>query len=188
MKIAWGITGAGHYLRQSVELIEAICKKPIQMDLFLSAAGESLLKMYGLLSRLEELQRNEPKKIGNIFKDNNQAPGFPICGKFNLHHYDLLVLSPLSANSVAKINVGIADNLITNIFAQMIKGGGKILVLPCDIIAGEITTEIPSGEKIKIHVDEFNSSNARTVAKFPHVSVFETPSALFKVIQTQYLS
>ena len=89
---------------------------------------------------------------------------------------------------MAKINVGIADNLITNIFAQMIKGGGNILVLPCDIIAGEINTEIPSGDKIKIHVDEFNSSNARTVAKFPHVSVCETPAALLKVIQTQYLS
>ncbi|MHA2019218.1 MAG: flavoprotein, partial [Promethearchaeota archaeon] len=78
----------------------------------------------------------------------------------------------------AKMNVGIADTLITNIFSQMIKGSGKILLVPCDLVCGDIETEIPNGNKIIIRVDQFNCQNALNLRKFPNVSLFEHPKEI----------
>ncbi len=167
MRVAWGITGAGHYLHQSLDVIEKVLNEIDQLDLFLSAASEVVLKMYNCMDRLEELHSQYAETFKNIYYDKDQSPGYPICARFNLHHYDLLVLSPLTANSVGKMNNGIADTLITNIFAQMIKGNGLIYAVPCDFIAGEIETETPEGKMTKIHIDKFNSHNAQNLTKFP---------------------
>ena len=178
MKIAWGITGAGHYLPESIEMMEEFMKQGNHVDIFLSEAAERVMEMYGVYNRvlkLHDLYKNEDV---HIYYDKSQRPAYPICARFNLHYYDCLIISPLTANSVAKINVGIADTLITNIFAQMIKGSGNVYAIPCDVVAGEVETQIPNGDKIKIHIDEFNANNARAIAKFPHVKVFTHPQEL----------
>lgn len=178
MKIAWGITGAGHHIRESFEIIEKLTNRDIKVDMFFSEAGEAVAKMYGIMKKLERLKQKDNSFLRRIYFDKDQPPGYPISAKFNLHSYDVLVLSPLTANSVAKINVGIADTLITNIFSQMVKGNGKIIVFPCDLIAGEVETETPSGDKVKIHIDQFNSENARQLSKFPNVTIISHPNEI----------
>ena len=176
-KLAWGITGAGHHLRDTLVEIEELLKQEWEIDIYLSAAGETVIKMYNLLKSLETLKETY-SNLNKIIYDKGQAPGYPICSRFNLHFYQYLVISPLTANSAAKMNVGIADTLITNIFSQMIKGSGTILLMPCDLIAGKITTEAPDGSQVKITIDEFNSNQAKTLIKFPNVSVFATPAEI----------
>ncbi|MHA1519409.1 MAG: flavoprotein [Promethearchaeota archaeon] len=181
-KIAWGITGAGHLLRESVEQLVKLVKEGKRIDLFISNAGETVLKMYKLINTISDLHQTNKDQLKRLIFERDQIPGFPISAKFNLHSYDLLVLSPLSANSVAKMNVGIADNLMTNIFSQMIKGSGLIYIVPCDLIPGLIQTETPGGKSVEITIDNFNSQNARNLRKFPKVTLFENPSDLSKAI------
>ncbi len=181
-KIAWGITGAGHLLRESVEQIVKLVEEGKRIDIFISNAGETVLTMYKLIDSLSNIQKTHPESLKRLIFEKDQIPGYPISAKFNLHTYDLLVLSPLSANSVAKMNVGIADNLMTNIFSQMVKGSGPIYVVPCDLIPGLIQTETPGGKSVEITIDNFNSQNARNLRKFPKVSLYENPSDLSKAI------
>ncbi len=138
--------------------------------------------MYGVMKKIEDLHTEKKEFLRKIYYEEEQHPGYPICARFNLQYYDLLILSPLTANSVAKINVGIADNLITNIFSQMLKGNGKIIIYPCDLVPGEIETEIPNGDKIMIHIDQFNSDNAKKLEKFPNVSLVRHPNEIMDYI------
>ena len=57
--------------------------------------------------------------------------------------YDLIVISPTTANTVAKIVNGIADNLITNVVAQSGKGQIPLIIVPVDQESGLITTTLP---------------------------------------------
>ena len=67
-RIAWGITGSGHYLKESMDLID----KLDDVDLFLSKAGEEVLKWY------DYDLKNFKKKGMKVFKDvtANPAPKF----------------------------------------------------------------------------------------------------------------
>jgi len=49
--IAWGITGAGAYLYESVESIKTLIKAT-QVTVYVSRAGAELLRTYGLLDEL----------------------------------------------------------------------------------------------------------------------------------------
>ena len=42
-RIAWAITGSGHFLKESIDIINSLNN----IDLFLSRAGEEVLKWYG---------------------------------------------------------------------------------------------------------------------------------------------
>jgi len=180
MRIAWGITGAGHYLRDSYEVLKQLLEKKYKIDVFFSEAGKTVAKMYGVLKKIQDLHENNKEYLTSIFYDSGQSPGYIVSARFNLNKYQALIISPVTSNSVAKMSIGIADTLITNIFSQMIKGSGKILLVPCDIVCGEIETEIPNGEKIVINVDQFNCENALNLIKFPNVSLFEHPREIIQ--------
>ena len=58
-RIAWGLTGSGHLLKESINIIESL----ENVDLFLSKAGEEVLKWYGY--KLDKFKKKNIK----IFKD-----------------------------------------------------------------------------------------------------------------------
>jgi flavoprotein len=129
-RFAWGITGSGHYLRESLELLETLP----DTDLFLSRAGEEILQMYGY--KLDDLRARH-----RIFRDNT-ASGAPV-GLFYHGHYHTVILAPATSNTVAKCALGISDTLITNIYAQAGKCSIESIVFACDT-EPEVTTESPS--------------------------------------------
>ncbi len=182
MKIAWGITGAGHKLKESLQVIKQLIDQGHKVDLFISQAAEIVGKMYSIFPILDETQQEYPLQMMKIYYGRTQRPGYPICARFNLGHYDKLIISPVTSNSVAKMIVGIADSLITNIFAQMIKGNGQIYLVPTDLIPGNIQTEIPEGRIITIRIDELSSKNAQTLTKFPNVQVFSDPKEILELL------
>ena len=47
MRIGFAFTGAGHLLRESVQVAEKLAKDH-EVTIFLSGAAEEVLKMYGL--------------------------------------------------------------------------------------------------------------------------------------------
>jgi len=140
MRIGWAITGAGHLLKESVEILEELANDH-EVTIFLSNAGEEVLKMYGLYERVAKLTGGYYKELAI---DSDQSFSYPISGRFSLGKYDLLIVSPTTSNTVAKIVYGISDSLVTNVVAQSGKGRVKTLVIPVDLESGDIETVLPS--------------------------------------------
>ena len=140
MRIGFAFTGAGHLLRESVHLAEKLAKEH-EVTVFLSGAAEEVLKMYGLYERIEKITGGKYRELAT---DSNQKFSYPITGRLSLGKYDLLIVSPATANTVSKIVYGIADTLVTNAVAQSGKGAVPVYMVPVDIHPGPIDTVLPS--------------------------------------------
>jgi len=140
MKIGFGITGAGHLLLESVELLEKLMTKH-DVTVLLSAAGEEVLKMYGLFERVEKITGGY---YNELVQEKDQKFSYPITGRFSLGKYDLFIVSPATSNTIGKIVNGIADTLITNAVAQSGKGHVKTIIIPVDLESGALETVLPS--------------------------------------------
>jgi len=140
MRIAWAITGAGHLLDESVQILVELSKLH-DITVFLSNAGEEVLRMYGLFEKVSAITGGYYNELA---LDSDQKFSFPISGRLSLGKYDYLVVSPATSNTVAKIVYGIADTLVTNSVAQAGKGGVQTLIVPVDIESGDVETILPS--------------------------------------------
>ena len=140
MRIGFAFTGAGHLLNESVQVAEKLAKDH-EVTIFLSGAAEDVLKMYGLYERVTRLTGGKYRELAT---ESNQKFSYPITGRLSLGKYDLLIVSPATANTVSKIVHGIADTLVTNAVAQAGKGAVKTLMVPVDIHPGPIDTVLPS--------------------------------------------
>ena len=146
MKIAGGITGAGHMRLESVETLEELSKEH-EVTVLLSAAGEEVLKMYGLYNRVEAITGGYYQEL---VLEKDQKFSYPLAGRFSLGRYDLLIVSPSTSNTIAKVINGIADTLITNAIAQAGKGKTQTLIVPVDLEAGEVQTVLPSKLELEL--------------------------------------
>lgn len=142
MKVAWGITGAGHLLRDSVDVLKFIKEEGHDLSIYLSGAGEEVLRMYGLFDQVKALTGEG--HYNELVFENEQRWSFPMTGRFSLGKYDLLVISPTTSNTIGKIVNGIADNLVTNAVAQAGKGKVQTLIIPVDLEVGDLETVLPS--------------------------------------------
>ena len=140
MRIGFAFTGAGHLLNESVQIDKKLAKDH-ELTIFLSGAGEDVLKMYGLYDRVVSLTGGKYRELAT---DRTQKFSYPITGRLSLGKYDLLIVTPATANTVAKIVHGISDTLVTNAVAQAGKGAVKTLIVPVDIHPGPIDTVLPS--------------------------------------------
>ncbi len=142
MKLAWGITGAGHFLRESFEVFKKLKKSTpdLKVTTLVSRAGEEVVRMYGLENDLNFI--SEGSYLEEIFLEREQGASVPKTGRFLLGKYDVLIISPATSNTTAKIVCGIADTLITNAVAQAAKGGVPVYIVPVDI-AGDIESMMP---------------------------------------------
>lgn len=168
-KIAWGITGAGAFLRECVDLILSFPKD--QVDIFLSRAGEELLNIYKLRNLLEGR---------TIILDRSASS--PSCGLFYAGVYSLLVVAPATSNTVAKMVNGIADTLITNIFAQAGKAGVSSVVLPTDVDEGLVSYS-PSGKKIVLSRRKIDEENIERLRMMEKVKVVDSIEELRRVLE-----
>ena len=140
MKIMWGITGAGHLLKESIDVLDKLSKKH-EMTIIFSNAGLEVVKKYGYYRKIEKIMtRNKNNKM--VF-DCDEKYSYPLSGKLTYDMYDLIIISPTTANSVAKIVNGIADTLVTNVVAQSGKGQIPLIIVPVDQKEGLIKTTLP---------------------------------------------
>lgn len=163
-RIAWGITGAGHFLSSSVELLYTLNRA----DIFLSRAAREVLGAYGLWEKLQESKKT-------IFFDDSFS--CPPVTRLYTGKYDLVVIAPVTANSIAKMARGIADNLITNLFAHAGKCRIPVILLPCDG-AREITSVTPQGGEVAVHVRPIDRENLSLLAEWPGVTIVHAPEQL----------
>jgi dihydromethanopterin reductase (acceptor) len=142
MRIAWAITGAGHFIKESYDVFAKLkARNPdIKVTIFISGAGEEVLKMYGLFGSLERIAPGG--YMEEIFLEREQGYSYPKIGRFLMDKYDCLIVTPVTSNTVAKITHGIADTLVTNVVTQAVKGSVPVYVVPVDI-SGVIRSELP---------------------------------------------
>lgn len=155
-RLAWGLTGSGHFLRESL----ALARELPQVDLFLTRAAQEVLTMYG--HPLAELRRRF-----RVFRDTT-ASAAPV-GLFYEGQYHTLVIAPATSNTVAKCVAGISDTLVTNVYAQAGKCRIPSIVFACDT-EPEVTTESPS-DWVTLYPRPIDLANAEALGRFPHTTV-----------------
>ena len=147
MKIAWCITGAGHFLKESYEVFRTIKKgaRPdpsnLKITIFISNAGVEVLRMYGIFDKLKGISNGD--YMEEIFTEPEQGSSSPKAGRFSLKKYDAVVLSPATSNTVAKIAYGIADSLVTNVVSLATKACIPVYIVPTDGSPGKVESEMP---------------------------------------------
>jgi dihydromethanopterin reductase (acceptor) len=156
-RIAWAITGAGHMLEECIEVL-LLCGK---VDLFFSRAGEEVLRMYALGSRVQTPDVR-------IYRENKASA--PLVGRFFSGVYSVLVIAPATSNSVAKFVHGISDTLVTNLFAQAGKSRVPVVVLPTDLKPEEISSG-PHRESVPVFPRPVDLENTGRLIAFPGVVV-----------------
>lgn len=156
VRLAWGITGGGHYLEESVDFL---LETDYEIDLFISKAAEEVLSIYKFSEDLDSSYQ--------IYRDKSYSS--PLVGRLYNGYYDLLVISPATSNTVAKLVTGISDNLVTNIFAQAGKCKIDTIILPTDA-EGEVVSKAPKGE-VKVIPRQIDLKNIERLKEFAGVKV-----------------
>lgn len=163
-KVAWGITGSGDYMRESLDLMKEIHEAfAVRIDVFLSREGEVVLKHYGYMQEIETSFENVHTEKG---------PNIPfLSGKLQMGKYKVFMICPATANTVAKLAHGIADSLITNSAAQAMKVDCPVYIFPVDQKLGTVVTRLPDGSDLTLHVREVDVENVEILRKMRGITV-----------------
>lgn len=170
-RMAWAITGSGHYLRESLDILESLQN----VDIFLSKAAAEILKQYGFYARLET--------IGHRIYQDKTASSVPV-GFFYEGLYHTLVISPATSNTISKMVYGFSDNLVTNLYAQAGKCRVTSIVFACDT-APEMESEAPRENMVKVYPRRIDLENMEKLKTFEETLVAEDMTALQQLIQIQ---
>ncbi len=167
LKIAWGITGSGDYMRETLDLMKDISETyELRIDVFLSREAEIVLRFYRYM---REVTGNFEK----VFTE--KGPNIPfLSGKLQIGKYKLFMICPATANTAAKLAHGIADSLITNSAAQAMKVDVPVYIFPVDQKPGEVVTKLPDGSDLKIHIRDVDVQNVEILKNMHGITVLET--------------
>ena len=164
-RLAWALTGSGHYLRECLDIISRL----EQVDLFLSKAAAEILQQYGY-----------KHNVGRVFQDKT-ASSVPV-ELFYQGKYHTLVIEPTSSNTVAKMVAGISDNLVTNLYAQAGKTRLPSIVFACDT-EPELESEAPRENIVKVYPRRIDLQNMETLKTFEETTVVGDMQELHTAIQ-----
>ena len=173
-RLAWALTGSGHYLRECLDILSRLTASNIEIDLFVSKAAAEILQQYGY-----------QHPIGKVFQDKT-ASSVPV-GQFYKGVYHTLVMAPVTSNTIAKMVCGISDNLISNIYAQAGKTRVPSIVFACDT-APEMVSEAPRDHWVKVYPRKIDLENVRKLKSFEETLVVKDMPSLMGAIQTRLAS
>lgn len=168
-RLAWAVTGSGHYIEECMEFLLTLNN----VDLYLSQAGEEVLKMYGI--DLKDIKTKMP-----VYRD--KAASAPPVGLFYSGHYHTFVMAPTTSNTIAKCVLGIADSLVTNLYSQAGKCRVPSIVYPCDI-APEMETTAPRGKKVMVYPRKIDLDATAQIKTFEYTSVVESVEDLIVAVK-----
>jgi len=171
----WGITGTGYVLKESIGLMNELQENyEVDLTVILSKEGAAVVKWYK-----EWLNLTETVKKVKIEKTPNN-PFY--AGPLQIGKYDMFLVCPVSANTVAKIVYGIADTLITNCVAQAIKGGINVYLFPSDQDTEPITTSRPDGSPLVLKIRDIELENIKRLKNMEGIIVISDFSDIRELI------
>ena len=176
LRIAWGITGCGDYLKESLEIMkELTLENDLDVRVFLSQAGEMVVKWYKLFN---DLKTSFPKTY------SEKSPNIPfLVGDLQLGKYDFLIITPSTSNTVAKIASGISDTLLSNAAAQAMKAKVPVYIFPADQIKGDIVTDLPGGKKLTLTMRDVDLDAVDKLRKMKGITVLGHPDEIRGIIK-----
>jgi dihydromethanopterin reductase (acceptor) len=163
-RLAWAITGSGHYLRESLAILASLQ----DVDVFLSSAAAEIIKQYGFQAQLDATGHR-------VFQDKT-ASSVPV-EFFYEGKYHTLVISPATSNTIAKMAYGISDSLVTNLYAQAGKTRVPSIVFACDT-APEVESEAPKENMVMVYPREIDLDNIQKLAQFEATEIVASIEAL----------
>ena len=170
-RLAWAITGSGHYIEECLNFVLTIDN----VDLYLSQAAEEVIKMYGF--NLNDIREKMP-----VYRD--KAASSPPVGLFYSGYYHTFVMAPATSNTVAKCVLGIADSLVTNLFAQAGKCRVPSIVYPCDI-APEMNTTAPKGKMVMVYPRQIDLEATDKLATIEYTQIVKSVDELIASVKTR---
>lgn len=180
-RVAWCITGSGDKIGEVLERMEKISRRfsDVEICVYLSKAGEQVLRYYRLLERL----RNS---FGNLWVEKNSNSPF-LAGDLQLGKFDFLLIAPASSNTVAKIAHGIADSLVSNSAIMALKAFIPVYILPSDIEEGVTTTVLPDGKVMKLRIRKEDAENTRKLSEMDGITILRNVEEIERAFEENYL-
>jgi len=173
LKVAWGITGAGDRVAEYVQIMKDLKQEyaeAIEIQVFVSKAGETVLKFYNLEN---DVKQNFPKYIVEL---NANSPF--LAAWLQMHKYEFLLIAPASSNTVAKIACGIGDTMLTNAVSMSLKAFAPVYVVPVDFEEKTILTKLPNGKDMKLRIRKEDAQNVRRLEKMEDMHVLSEPQKI----------
>ncbi len=180
-KIAWGITGSGDRIVETVQMMIELQKQydeTVDVRVFVSRAGEQVIKYYKLFNDLE-------KNFDKVWVEINANSPF-LAGQLQVKRYEFLLLAPTTSNTVAKISLGLADSLLSNAAIMAQKAFVPTYIMPCDYREGTISTILPDGSEMKLRIRKEDAENVQKLRRMEDVFVIETPQEIPSVFEKYF--
>jgi len=180
-KIAWGITGAGDKIVETMKAMEKINKEYediVDIEVFISKAGDQVIKYYEIS---HDIERNFDKVWVEI---NANAPF--LAGNIQLGKYEFMLIAPASSNTVAKIAMRMGDTLISNAAIMGQKTDIPIYILPSDYEEGTTITQLPDGNDLKITIRKEDVEHVKKLAKMYETFIIKEPKDLLNVFKKHF--
>ncbi|MEM1539525.1 MAG: archaeoflavoprotein AfpA [Candidatus Bathyarchaeia archaeon] len=180
-KVAWGITGSGDRLIETIEVMKKIKEQyqdAVNIYVYLSKAGEQVIKWYKLTNTLKE-------NFNKIFVEINANSPF-LAGQLQTGKFKFLLIAPATSNTVAKISMGIADSLISNAAIMAMKAFIPVYIMPSDYKEGVISTKLPDGKDLKLMVRKEDVEHVIKLAKMEGVVIIEKPEDIHQIFKRHF--
>jgi len=177
-KVAWGITGAGDRIAEFLQVMEQLKKEyesTVEIQIFLSKAGKTVLKSYNLENQLKQ---NFPKVRVEV---NANSPF--LAAWLQNHKYEFLIIAPASSNTVAKIANCIGDTMITNAASMSLKAFVPVYIVPVDYEEKTLITKLPNGKDMKLRVRKEDAEKVRKLERMEDMHVLENPGKIPEVFK-----
>ena len=150
----------------------------VEIQVFLSKAGEQVLKYY----RLEEDLRSSFDKVR--VEINSNAPF--LAAWMQMGKYDFLLIAPSTSNTVAKIVNSIGDTMLTNAAIMSLKAFVPVYIAPTDYEKGTVFTRIPNGKEMKLRVRKEEAEQVKKLELMEDVHVIKDPHKIRQIFQKYF--
>lgn len=176
-RVAWAITGSGDRINKILSVMAEVQKQNenIEIRIFISKAGEQVLKWYQLFDKLKTIFKRVKVEI------NSNAPF--LAGEVQIGYYELLLIAPVTSNSVAKMSLGIGDTMISNAASMAMKVSLPIYILPSDYEVGNVTTRLPNGRDLELKIRDKDVRHVRNLEKMDNVYILRKPEEIFQIFK-----